>query len=77
MSQQLHWTRRIWATVKTRSEGVCVFVSRASSLKRRCRPYKGTLTSPEGGGGAFVRTGRREHECESSVSHGSYTPHPP
>ena len=31
---------------------MCVRVcqlSRASSLKRRCRPYKGTLTSPEGG----------------------------
>ena len=34
----------------------CVCVSRASSLKRRCRPYKGTLTSPEGGGG--IRTDR-------------------
>ena len=42
--------------------GVCVCVSRASSLKRRCRPYKGTLTSPElpkGGGHSFVRTGRQ------------------
>jgi hypothetical protein len=29
---------------------LCVGVSRASSLKRRCRPYKGTLTSTEGGG---------------------------
>ena len=38
--------------------GSCVCVSRASSLKRRCRPYKGTLTSPEGGG-PFVRTGRQ------------------
>ena len=40
---------------------MCVRVcqlSRASSLKRRCRPYKGTLTSPEGGG-PFVRTGRQ------------------
>ena len=33
------------------SQAVCV--SRASSLTRRCLPYRSTLASPEGGG-AFV-----------------------
>ena len=36
--------------VGVRPPNPCVCVSRASSLKRRCRPYKGTLTSPEGEG---------------------------
>jgi hypothetical protein len=41
-------------------------LSRASSLKRRCRPYKGTLTSPESGG-AFVRTGSLRYRSLSSL----------
>ena len=48
----------------------CVCVSRASSLKRRCRPYKGTLTSPEGGGG--IRTDR----SAALVRVDAYTRHP-
>ena len=40
---------------------MCVCASRASSLKRRCRPYKGTLTSPEGGGHSYGPVGSARH----------------
>ena len=57
---------------------MCVCVSHASSLKRRCRPYKGTLTSPEGGG-AFVRTGRHSAalvRVDNSIPQIPQSPHP-
>ena len=47
---------------------VCVCVPRASSLKRRFRPYRGTCTLvlPEGGG-PFVRTGRQRARQSGSA----------
>ena len=41
----------------SRASSLSVCVSRASSLKRRCRPYKGTLTPPEGGGHSYGPVG--------------------
>jgi hypothetical protein len=52
-------------------QSVCVCVSRASSLKRRCRPYEGTLTSPKGGGG--IRTDRSAALVPGWTRHPSVT----